>query len=633
MRKTLVSWSVTLLGILLSVAVTLAQTECTAFVDQALSAVNTSCEGLGRNQACYGFNRVEAGFQSEVEDAFFTQPADITEVAMLETIRTVPLDLNANEWGVAVMVLQANLPETLPGQNVTFILMGDTEVENAVTADNTVQPSDGIEVEVTFPQGAAVRSGAGDNFNTILGVVVGTRFIADGISEDGNWLRVVAQDRPGWIRRTVIAPDAAIDALPILSDELYTPMQAFYLRTGIGQPSCSEVPDNSLLVQGPEDINIEITVNGANIELGSSGVLRMIEINGEPHMEIVVLDGQFVVKADEHNPQDVVILPGHRSVLCMSVDNNEGLDGEANDPLVSCGASIPERIDPNSFVDDWCKLENFPAGLLNYPLQTCTTTHTIAAGENLFRISQFYCVTIEDITSLNGIADAGQISVGQVLTIPAFACEGVGSTTPPPGVVAPPVSQPPTSDGEDTSDLTSVDCSNFVVPPQPVIASNFTLDWGDVPGANNYIVAVFDDENYEALTIPVSESFAYLNGGTFPSVGYVDVRAYQDGNYACYARMSFTRRGDPNPDDTNNPPPPPFTASLDNCFVSSITDATISWANAPVLPVVIFWEEGNFSTNSLNFNTASGTTTISEMFGFNFIDVSSGGQTISLGSC
>ena len=34
------------------------------------------------------------------------------------------------EWGIAIMGLQANLPDNLPGQNATIVLFGDVEIAN-----------------------------------------------------------------------------------------------------------------------------------------------------------------------------------------------------------------------------------------------------------------------------------------------------------------------------------------------------------------------------------------------------------------------------------------------------------------------------------------------------------------------
>ena len=45
-------------------------------------------------------------------------------------------------------------------------------------------------------------------------------------------------------------------------------------------------------------------------------------------------------------------------------------------------------------------------------------THTVQAGENLFRISLRYGVNMYDVARLNGITNLALIYVGQVLRIP-----------------------------------------------------------------------------------------------------------------------------------------------------------------------------------------------------------------------
>lgn len=60
-----------------------------------------------------------------------------------------------------------------------------------------------------------------------------------------------------------------------------------------------------------------------------------------------------------------------------------------------------------------------------------TLTHTVSRGENLYRISQRYGVTVEAISAVNGITDPSRIFVGQVLVIPAAGAVFVPSTPQP----------------------------------------------------------------------------------------------------------------------------------------------------------------------------------------------------------
>lgn len=430
MLKRLVALLSTSLIALLSISLIAAQTNCTALFSNAMFALAENCDGTGRNQACYGFDGVEATFQTGLDDTVFSQVSDRVDIANLQSIRTSALNLNNDEWGIAALRLQANLPSALPEQNLTLVMMGDVELENALAADDIFQPIDGIEVVVTFAQGAAVRSGAGDTFEAIGAVPQDTRLITDGLSPDGAWLRVIFQNRPSWIRRSVVADDAALGSLPILSSDLNTAMQSLFLRTGLDTSDCAEIPANALLIQGAEGSQTQMTVNGVTMDVGTSGILRIIEVDGQTNLEIVVLDGEFIVKADDNNAQDVVVRSGFRSLVAMSTGNNLGTDGQANDLLASSGASTPELVEATQFGDDWCNLENLPSNILNAALQTCYNSHTVQDGENLFSISQRYCISTEDITSLNGITSSAQITVGQELTIPPFACDGTSLTTP-----------------------------------------------------------------------------------------------------------------------------------------------------------------------------------------------------------
>lgn len=118
-------------------ALVLAQVDdCPAIVEAALEAVESFCDGAGRNQACYGNISLTAEPQPGAEDFQFEQVGDIVDVSQIQTMTLEPLDAEAGIWGVALMRIQANIPETLPGQNVTFVLFGDVQITNDVEADD-----------------------------------------------------------------------------------------------------------------------------------------------------------------------------------------------------------------------------------------------------------------------------------------------------------------------------------------------------------------------------------------------------------------------------------------------------------------------------------------------------------------
>jgi hypothetical protein len=119
-----------------------AQDDCAAIVQAALDTTADNCEATGRNQACYGNVNLEAESQQDVEDFDFSAPGDIEDVSALQSLTLSSQVEEGGEWGVVLMQLQANLPDSLPGQNVTFVLFGAVEIENGVedTSDSELAP-------------------------------------------------------------------------------------------------------------------------------------------------------------------------------------------------------------------------------------------------------------------------------------------------------------------------------------------------------------------------------------------------------------------------------------------------------------------------------------------------------------
>src|SRR5262249_20378877 len=127
------------LTLLLSLSITLAQeAACPALVQQALSSLSEYCDALDRNSACYGFNRLDTTFTQVEPDGYFSHPADRAGLVDLQSIHSAPLNTDTQEWGLAVLNVQANLPSALPGQAVVMILIGDVSVENEVSSDQAL---------------------------------------------------------------------------------------------------------------------------------------------------------------------------------------------------------------------------------------------------------------------------------------------------------------------------------------------------------------------------------------------------------------------------------------------------------------------------------------------------------------
>jgi hypothetical protein len=346
--------------LLVSVTVTYAQDTCPALVRRALTALDANCASMDRNTACYGYNRVSARFTQEVADDYFAAPSDRAALAEISTLQTAAMDVENDQWGVAIMSIQASLPDVMPGQGVLFVLIGDTEVQNAVSQEAAFTPAAPVEVRTSTD--ANIRSGAGREFNPLGAVARNTALQADGVKEDGTWVRVVYRDRPAWVSITVLQPNDAIASLPVWDSSLRSPMQAFYVKTGIGDAGCAEAPQDTLMVQGPRNVKVDLTVNGAEVRIGSTVLFRTPD---DGTLEIIVLDGEAFLPGAGENGQDVLVLPGFSTRACLEDAPNAG-DGSVSE--VACPFSEPERVPINELTDDWCSLQEVPSGLLHYPV-------------------------------------------------------------------------------------------------------------------------------------------------------------------------------------------------------------------------------------------------------------------------
>ncbi len=282
-----------MLCLLLAVGSSVAQdnSTCPALVEEALTDIGSNCNAVDRNNVCYGFNRVDSAFFQPQPEGFFSVPADRAGLSEVESIQTTPLDSADQLWGVAVMNVQANVPGGLPGQAAVFLLYGDVQVDNAVSPDQAFIPGSVVNVKALVT--ANGRSGPGTNYNVVIGIPINAEMSADALNEDGTWVRVLYNDSSAWVSRTLVQPEVsgALDGLPKISAAARSPMQAIHLKTGFNSTECLTAP-SVLVVQGPEHVRVDISVNGANIRIGSTIALRTTP---DGFLQLITLHGVAVV--------------------------------------------------------------------------------------------------------------------------------------------------------------------------------------------------------------------------------------------------------------------------------------------------------------------------------------------------
>lgn len=376
--------------------------QCPALVQEALTAIQTNCNPLDRNSACYGYNLVAAEFNAPQPDEFFTQTSDVGALSIFTSIQTAPLIRSLDQWGIALMSVQANLPRSLPGQSAIFMLVGDAEVESAIDPNTAVTEFTTPPIEVTTLNEIALHFAPQSNSAQVHQFPANVILLADAITPEGAWVRL-AGDNPddpftGWALAAQLGGVDA-NALQVIEANAVTPMQAFYLRTNIGNVECEEAP-NALVVQGPQRMQVQLNVNGAEVRLGSTVVFQTIETN-QPILDllrqqynfagtvggllkIIVLDGEAIIDPD--TPNERRIPEGSMTYICLSPDADLGAENDEDDleRVSGCGALPPVPITAEE-IAQFVALENVN---LNYPItmpeievtETPTPTNTIVQG-------------------------------------------------------------------------------------------------------------------------------------------------------------------------------------------------------------------------------------------------------------
>lgn len=472
--------------------------QCGALVEQALTVLGNNCAAMEGNSACYGFNNVEAAFFEEQGSAFFSQPADRASLSLIETIRTTPLSLEDERWGIAVLNVQANIPNTLPGQNVVFLLIGDAGVTNSVPPDSAALG--GGPVPVTALARANLHSAPALNTNVVAQVQQGTALLADATSGDGAWLRVVYNDQPGWVNRAILSNEPGLASLPAINSESRSPMQAFYFTPGVAQPECAEAPD-LLAVQSPEGITVDLTLNGANIRLGSMITLRYLDATT---LAITVHEGSLETEVG------VIAVAGETVIAQIDADGNLiswQVPRPATEEELAVGRTVGlafQRLSGQTVINTSTQ-PNACVGPI---------THTVQRGQNLYRIALQYDTSISSIIAANNIGDVRAVAAGRQLTIPN-PCSGFVNDYTPPAVQPPilPPNQPPPG-------AVPLDCAGFR-PTSPLDGLPFgdtVFYWDGVSGATSYSVTIFNNTNGRSVTYSTSGAETSLTGAANATV-------------------------------------------------------------------------------------------------------------------
>ena len=346
---------------------------CPVLVSMALNQLGTNCANVSRNVTCYGYSNVQhTAFKPEQPADFYTEAGDRADLPITATIQTGPFDLAAQEWGLNVMNVQANVPNAFPGKGVVYLQLGGVEVENGVEPVEAVTlPETGLDVTTTAGSDLLTwpaPSILGHASETVLPVPSGSTVNADAINPANNFARVIFQNRVGWISRDALDSSVDLSGLPTIGPNDNTPMQDFYMRVGIGGISCAEAP-SLLYVQAPNNVPVDLTTFDHHIRIQSTVIMRTLPPGDQlgDRLELIVLSGLAIIHPD--TPDQIIVPPGFSSTIRLcEVFSSLGIEGDADEKCTVGNWSQPRPLTQDE-LDGLKVVEKFPDNVVNYPVK------------------------------------------------------------------------------------------------------------------------------------------------------------------------------------------------------------------------------------------------------------------------
>jgi uncharacterized protein YgiM (DUF1202 family) len=337
---------ITLFLLLLFTTSVLAQDVCPDLVQNALTAAESLCGGTRRDEVCYGNSNLEAVPYPETPNLNFTAPGDIAGITNIQTLRLDGMDVTEGTWGVALMKVQANLPDTNTIENVSIVLFGDVEIENQVP------PSAELAASVNSDS-ANIRLTPSTDSSVVASLTNGTTLTVTGRNGDNSWLRVrLDGETGGWVFASLVNVEGDINSLDVIGGGGYSPspgpMQAFTFRSAANDRPCDEAPNSGLLIQTPEGVGeISFLINEVDIRLGSTAYLTTPQGGDGNQLQISLVEGGGRVESDGVAQY---LLPGQ--TLFVPLNEDGVADGQPSDPepYDAEGDALPFLLIPDQII-------------------------------------------------------------------------------------------------------------------------------------------------------------------------------------------------------------------------------------------------------------------------------------------
>ncbi|MEQ8672373.1 MAG: hypothetical protein RLP44_15825 [Aggregatilineales bacterium] len=336
-------------ALMFTVSLSAQMDSCLALYRASLVNGALECDDLAVDTLCYGNLGLSAELTADAPTVPFSFAGDVVNVVDVATLESLPLDLEAGDYGVAVSRLGVSGTEV-----ASWVIFGDVDITNNSVGLLT------FAVRVTFADGIFARSAPTTDANIIQPLAVGQQILASGRLDDSSWLRVILPgDEVAWVSADLVAPvdeTMAFASLAVTEDTPQTlalPLRDLTIVSSMDESPCAGVPESGLLVQSPQDEPLVLRINGRTLSLDGTA---FVQAQDEDSLTVSVMDGTANIILNEN--ADITLVGGERyesgaelPIISYDYDRVEALPYELleYDVLIASDwltALIPESDQP-----------------------------------------------------------------------------------------------------------------------------------------------------------------------------------------------------------------------------------------------------------------------------------------------
>lgn len=301
---------------------------CDTLITAALQEIGTACVENGRNETCYGNVLVSATLSDSA--LAFRDTGDIVPVTAIEALFTRSADPDTGEWGVALMDIEADLPDDADGL-VRMVLFGGVEITPAT--DKVIPDAPTCAFTNTNASNLNMRGGPGLAYR-VVDVLNTDETIEVYGQSDNEWLRSARGWFYGPLGELDCADDIELQTMNDPNDAYIAPMQAFSMTID-DSGQCRAAPPG-LLIQTPDRTTATILINNVEIRAGSTAF-----VTGDSDTMVVAnLEGDVRTRVND----STTIVPVGAQVDIPVDENGEPSSATRLRPIQGNAANLDPRI-------------------------------------------------------------------------------------------------------------------------------------------------------------------------------------------------------------------------------------------------------------------------------------------------